>query len=158
MNRRMELDLMRLLHGDLPEERARELRARLERDPELVGEFRRLQRTWERLSLPPGAPVPPGFSQRILARARSEKVAALSWSSAPGWVRATAAAALVAGTAVGIGVGGVLPLREPAVMPIAQESPTNNETAIDGSLIESYWLAIDNLDDAGTSGSDEAWP
>ena len=57
MNRRMELDLMRLLHGDLPEERARELRARMERDPGLAEELGRLRRTWEGLSLPPAIPA-----------------------------------------------------------------------------------------------------
>jgi len=161
MNRRMELDLMRLLHGDLPEERARELRARMERDPELAEELGRLRRTWEGLSLPPRIPVPAGFSQRVLARARSEKTSGLSWSSglswrsAPGWVRATAAAALIAGTAFGVGVGGAWPLAEP--------SPPSSQgtSAIDGSLAESYWLAMEDLDDAGGSGaggSDEALP
>lgn len=151
MNRRMELDLMRLLHGDLPEERARDLRARMERDPELAEEYRRLQRSWEGLSLPSGTAVPAGFSQRVLARARAER--GLSWSSAPGWVRATAAAALLAGTAVGIGVGGIWPLAE-----TPPASAVTDVSAIDGSLAESYWQAMADFDNSGSTGSEEALP
>lgn len=145
MNRN-ELDLMRLLHGELPEERARELRARLERDPALREEHRRLERSWEGLALPPAAPVPPGFAQRIAVRARAERTTSgLSWSAAPGWVRATAAAALVLGTALGVGVGGSWPLREQlAEVQAVQEDEDLSE--IEGSLTESYWSALEGLE------------
>ena len=130
MNWRMELDLMRLLHGELPEERARELRARLERDPALAEEFRRLQARWERLALPPAAPVPPGFAQRIAARARSEQA-----TPTPGWVRTAAALALVLGTAIGAGVGGSWASAD-------QEEPST----VDGSLTESYLTTLEELE------------
>ena len=126
-----KLDLMRLLHGELPEERARELRARIERDPALAEEYRRLQRSWEGLALPPAAPVPPGFAQRVAARARSEQSVAI-----PGWVRAAAALALVLGTALGAGVGRNW---EPA--------PEQEEMSeVDGSLAESYLTALEELE------------
>ena len=129
MNR--ELDLMRLLHGELPEEQARELRARIERDPALAEEYRRLQRSWEDLSLPPAAPVPPGFAQRVAARARSEQSVPV-----PRWVRAAAALALVLGTALGAGVGRSW---EPA--------PEQEELSeVDGSLAESYLTALEELE------------
>lgn len=138
MNRRMELDLMRLLHGELPEERARELRARMERDPALAREYRRLQESWEGLVLPPTAPVPPGFAQRVVAHARSEQAAPV-----PGWVRATAALALILGTVVGAGVGGSWPLPETArVETVEQEEPST----LEGSLAESYWTTIEDLE------------
>ena len=130
MNRRMELDLMRLLHGELPEERARELRARMERDSALAEEYRRLQESWEGLALPPAAPVPPGFAQRIAARARAEQMA-----PTPGWVRAAAALALIVGTAIGVGVGG-------SWAPADPEEPS----AIDGSLTESYLTTLEDLE------------
>ncbi|HET9228914.1 MAG TPA: hypothetical protein VFR31_19710 [Thermoanaerobaculia bacterium] len=126
-----KLDLMRLLHGELPEERARELRARIERDPALAEEYRRLQRSWEDLALPPAAPVPPGFAQRVAARARSESSAPV-----PRWVRAAAALALVLGTALGAGVGRSW---EPA--------PEQEEVSeVDGSLAESYLTALEELE------------
>jgi anti-sigma factor RsiW len=135
----MELDLMRLLHGELPEERARELRARMERDPALEEEYRRLQERWEGLALPPTAPVPPGFTQRVAARTRADQSA-----PTPGWVRAAAALALILGTAVGVGVGGAWPLRETAqeVRTVDEEEPS----AVDGSLAESYLTTLEDLE------------
>ena len=132
MKRRTELDLMRLLHGELPEERARELRARIERDPALAEEYRRIQRSWEDLSLPPAAPVPPGFAQRVASRARSEQSIPV-----PGWVRAAAALALVLGTALGAGVGRSWPVQEPVQEEAAE---------VDGSLAESYLTALEELE------------
>lgn len=148
MNRRMEgklevdleLDLMRLLHGELPEERARELRARMEREPALAEEYRRLQRSWEGLDLPPAAPVPPGFAQRVAARARSEQAAPV-----PGWVRAAAALALVLGTVVGAGVGGSLPPPETARVETVEQQE-EEPSAVNGSLAESYWTTLEDLE------------
>lgn len=137
MNRRMELELMRLLHGELPEERARELEARMERDPALAEEFRRLRASWERLALPPAAPVPPGFVQRIAAHARSEQAA-----PTPGWVRAAAALALVLGTAVGIGVGTGVGGSWPPADAVQEEEPS----AVDGSLAESWLTTLEDLE------------
>jgi anti-sigma factor RsiW len=147
-----ESDLMRLLHGELPEGRARELRARLERDPELAEEYRRLRETWEGLVLPPPSPVPPGFSRRVMARARAERPESLSLRGAPVWVRAVAAAALVAGTAIGIGVGGRLPLagETPAVTAVkptvqTEETAQNEDLMTDDSLAGSYWETVEGL-------------
>lgn len=140
MNRRLELDLMRLLHGELPEERARELRARMEREPALAEEHRRLQASWERLDLPPAAPVPPGFAQRVAALARSEQAVPV-----PGWVRAAAALALILGTVVGAGVGGSWPLPEAAQVETV-EPQEEEASAVDGSLAESYLTALEELE------------
>ena len=128
-----ELDLMRLLHGELPEERVRELTARMERDPALAEEYRRLQASWERLDLPPAAPVPPGFAQRVAARARSEQAVPV-----PGWVRAAAALALILGTVVGAGVGGSWAPADP----VQEEEPS----AVDGSLAESWLTTLEDLE------------
>ena len=133
MNRRMELDLMRLLHGELPEERARDLKARMEREPALAEEYRLLQASWERLDLPPGSPVPPGFAQRVAAHARAEQNVPV-----PGWVRAAAALALVLGTVVGAGVGGSWAPADP----VQEEEPS----AVDGSLAESYLTTLEDLE------------
>jgi anti-sigma factor RsiW len=166
----MELDLMRLLHGELPEEKARALRQRIAHDPALAEAWRRLEAGWEGLSLPPPAPVPPGFAGRVMARARAEGAerTGLSLHGAPAWVRATAAAALVAGTVLGIGVGAGVGERWPApaststpdgtAAEIADaESITDESYSQDVSLAESYWEAVEGLSDEGGS-SGEARP
>lgn len=140
MNRRLELDLMRLLHGELPEERARELRARMERDAALAERYRRLREPWEELALPPTAPVPPGFAQRVAAHVRTEQAV-----PAPGWVRVAAALALIVGTAVGAGVGGSWPLPEAGPAQEVQ-APEVELSAVDGSLAESYLTTLEDLE------------
>jgi anti-sigma factor RsiW len=151
-----EHELMSLLRGELAADEARELRARMRREPELAADYRRLEQTWNRLELPPPSPVPPGFTGQVMARVRSERASgSLSWSSAPNWVRATAAAALVAGALVGIGVG--------RSWPAADASPTA-EGAIAGlkvssgeelSLAAGYWNLIV---ESTTGGEPEARP
>jgi anti-sigma factor RsiW len=142
MNRATELDLMRLLHGELPEDQARALRSRLEREPELAAAWARLERTWNGLELPPAAPAPAGFAQRTLARARREAGNGLSWSAAPRWVRATAAAALAAGLALGVGAGSWVG----RIGQSADETPSLTEPSTsqygDPSLAETYWDSL----------------
>jgi len=141
----LELDLMRLIHGELPEERARELRQRLEQDPALAEAYRRLQASWEALSLPPAAPVPPGFAGRVMARARQKGAAAgLSLRGAPAWVRAAAAAALVAGAALGVGVGQRWPETGSGRAGIVEPS-SDEGFGQDVSLAGSYWDTVEGL-------------
>jgi anti-sigma factor RsiW len=149
-----ESELMGLLQGELPEARARELRARLLREPVLAAEYDRLRQTWEGLVLPPTAPAPLGFSQRVMARARAERPAAgLSLRGAPVWVRAAAAAALVAGTVLGIGVGGRLPIGDdtpvtaPTVQTVqaTQTDDTQSDDLLGDSLAGSYWDTVEDL-------------
>lgn len=150
MNRGMEHDLIRLLHGELAEGEARELRARMLREPGLAAAFRRLERTWNGLEPPPPSPVPPGFAGRILARARAQgPPASLSWSAAPGWVRAAAAAALIAGAALGAGVGRSWPAAEPDETGLQEDSVSIAEEN-EYSLTGSYWELVDE-----TTGDEE---
>jgi anti-sigma factor RsiW len=103
MDLEMEVRLMRLLHGELPESEARGLRERLDRDPELAAAYARLARAWEGLALPETRPAPPGFAARVTARARGSRV--VSWALAPTWVRRAAAAALALGVLLGADLG-----------------------------------------------------
>jgi anti-sigma factor RsiW len=146
MNRATELELMRLLHGEMPPGQARLLRGRLEREPELAAAWARLERTWSGLELPAAAPAPHGFSQRVLARVRREAGDGLSWSAAPVWVRAAAAAALATGLALGAGAGSWAGRVEPATddsasIAAAQATSEDAET----SLAESYWDSLGDL-------------
>lgn len=158
MTRGTEQELMRLLHGELPPERARELRERLAADPELAGAYQRLERTWNGLDLPPASPAPAGFAGRVMAHARSlpKPTRSLSWSAAPIWVRATAAAALIAGAALGAGVGRSWPAADTAATD--SSSATTAVSSLSGSeynLADGYWDVIDDATSNSTSGSAE---
>ncbi|HVT58143.1 MAG TPA: hypothetical protein VHR45_07065 [Thermoanaerobaculia bacterium] len=145
---------MRLLHGELPAGRVRELRDRLGREPELAAVYERLERTWEGLTLPPAAPVPLGFGGRVMARVREGDLArsggpAGLWSNAPNWVRATGAAALLAGALLGAGLGS-------GGMAEERHGPPGVPT-----LTESYWTMVDEgsaapLPPQGTTTGGEA--
>ncbi len=146
-----DLDLMRLLHGELPAERERALRDRLGRDPGLAVRYRRLEATWTRLTEPPAAPVPLGFGGRLMAHVRAtvpsplppaniraanaaaaaSRTAPISWAAIPKWVRATGAAALVAGLLLGAGLGVRPPLDD------------RGQAAGLPALAESYWALLD---------------
>jgi anti-sigma factor RsiW len=153
----MEQDLMRLLHGELPAEEARALRARVFREPELAEAYRRLERTWQGLALPPASPVPLGFTGRVMAHVRRRTVSgSLTWSAAPGWVRATAAAALVTGAALGIGVGRIWPAPEGKADSGVDSSQTFLSATADTSLADSYWSLIE--DTTAADAETEAQP
>lgn len=125
MNRLPEIELMRLLHGELPPERAFELQERLAREPELAAELRRLEATWGRLELPPATPAPSGFARGLVARVEQGGL----WSVAPTRIRAAAFGMLAAGLALGIGLTSGLsrPGTEPSAGPVvvtASGAPT----------------------------------
>lgn len=153
MKRGMEKILMRLLRGELSPDEARELRARMRREPELAEAYGRLERTWQGLALPPAAPIPSGFAGRVMAQVRSQPApGSLSWSSAPGWVRATAAAALMAGAALGLGVGRSWPAPEASSAAGSATASVSSLTDEDYSLAGSYWSVVE---DATASGAEK---
>ncbi len=127
--------LIRLLHGELPPERARELDERLARDSEAAALLERLRESWEGLALPPAAPVPGGFRAGVMAAVRREQSGELSWSLAPAWVRAGAAVALTLGLILGASFGhiGDPPLGEQEALLVSEPL----------SLAESYWLTLE---------------
>jgi anti-sigma factor RsiW len=154
MTSRIDQELIRLLHGELGPEEARELRERIGRDSELAVAWQRLERTWSALEPPPAAAPPPGFSGRVMAHVRSQGIAGaagLSWRSAPRWVRTAAAAALLAGAAAGIGVGVVASGSDPETSADAAASSLGSP---EFNLAESYWGGVEDATarpgDAGT--------
>jgi len=150
MNRSTDVELIRRLAGELPADRARELDRRLAAEPELAARYRALEGSWAALAPPPAAPLPPGITARVMAEVRGGAApGALSWSLAPNWVRAVAAAALAAGVALGAGLGhGPAPVSDlPPMAPGIGISPPE-------SLATSYWKAIeDATESAPTAGA-----
>ncbi|HVR97411.1 MAG TPA: hypothetical protein VMW27_12400 [Thermoanaerobaculia bacterium] len=137
-----DLDLMRLLHGELPEDEARALRARLRREPELAALYQRLERSWQGLELPPPQSVPLGFRSGVMSQVRQSR--GISWAAAPTWVRAAAAAALVTGLAVGAGVG--RSWTAPAAETVQEASEASEEVGLDDlSLADSYWQTVEDV-------------
>lgn len=156
MTRGTDNDLIRLLHGELSPGEARELRARMGREPELAGTWRRLERSWQGLELPPASAAPPGFAGRVMARVTSQPApGSLSWSAAPVWVRTTAAAALMAGAALGIGVGRSWPAPEADAYAVSRPAAASVAGLDeDFSLAGGYWSVVEDA----TSGTEEAMP
>jgi len=149
MSRTTEIELMRLLHGELPAEQAGALRARMAREPELAAAMARLERSWSGLELPPAAPAPPAFAQRVLAQARRQP--GLSWSAAPRWARATAAAALAAGLALGVGAGKLVSSRS---LPDTENVLAVSAAGGGPSLAETWWDSLDDLESTSTAATD----
>src|ERR1700720_1166958 len=152
MKRVLEVDkveLLGLLQGELPPERASALRERLVREPELAAAWRRLESAWEGLTLPPPAPVPLGFSGRVMSRVREQAGGApplgagagatITWAAVPTWVRATCAAALVAGVLLGAGLGSRARLDE----------RQRSAESVSG-LTQSSWALVDTPSETAT--------
>jgi anti-sigma factor RsiW len=136
-------DLVAYLDGELDEEAARALEAKLSLDPAVRVEADQLRRTWELLDYLPRAEPSPSFTHRTLDRvsalrpAKSQSVPGAQrrrpWLIGLGW----AAAVLLAGTLGYAGVNLVYPLDR-----------TDEELARDLRVIEYKRLyePVDDLD------------
>ena len=100
--------LMRYLHGELPAKDVRELRAELAKSPALQARLAELHRLWQGLQPSPPTPAPFGYLPKIQRLAEQQRATAATSVVGRGmapWVGALAAAALVAGVALGVGLG-----------------------------------------------------
>lgn len=138
MNEELERELLRQLRGELPPEEAAALERRLAADPESRARQARLAATWASLAPPPDAGVPPGFSTRVLARARAERGTDIRWSEAPRWAKIAAAAALVVGVATGAGAVRLAALPAPDAAAAAEWAEFSEQ-----GLGESYLATFD---------------
>lgn len=123
-----ERELIRYLLGELDEGRARAFEARLAADPRLRAELARLRRAWEGLTVPPPATVPAGFSAQVLTRARGSRTGS---TVLPRWLPGAAAAAFLAGIALGAGLGGR-----------AEPGPLEESAPFDETLAVAYGAAL----------------
>lgn len=131
-------ELMRLLHGELPDSAAADLRARLQREPGLRREYESLEQAWQGLELPEPQPAPPGFATRVVARAREadeEGLAPAWWGHTVGGKAATAM--LLAG---GIALGAIL-----AAPSEAEDWSEYLDT--ESSMAEAYLQAMEEPED-----------
>jgi anti-sigma factor RsiW len=130
MARHPDRRLIRYLHGELSAAEVGRLRAELARDPALQARLAELHRLWQGLQPPAPTPAPFGYVPRLQRLADERRVAAgaslLGWAAAPPAVRALAGAALVAGIALGIGVGR---LPQPATPPVRASAPAAAQAA-----------------------------
>ena len=103
IDERDERTLLRRLCGELTADERRRLDARLAAEPALRAAAERLERQWN--GLEEAAPVAPaGCADEVMARLAADE------PEAPAWARLAAAAALVAGIALGVGVARVPPV------------------------------------------------
>lgn len=142
--------------GEPASETARELRRRLDREPELSARFERMRATWEGLELAP-ARLPPGFAGRILGRLKDDlrvRRDRLALTQAPLWVRTAAALALTAGVVAGVVTGPLLVGRrdvpEPGSVPVQIAEEVDAEWLGGGpGLAESYVSLLEGDSDGG---------
>lgn len=99
-----ERDLVRLVTGELDRDSAEALTLRISKDELLEARKKEITTTWQELELPPVAPVPFDFSDRVVATAVESSVIPLPWGTVPGWVRGVAALSLALGLLLGFGL------------------------------------------------------
>jgi len=149
MNRRDEKLLTRHLTGETTPAEERELAARRTREPELGEALERLRALWAGLELPPAAGAPPGFAAELRRRV-DEESAGRSWlGPAPAWARLAATAALVAGVALGAGLGAIGPDAVGGSESVEEVATLSGELTGD-SLADVYLDALS----ASTAGAD----
>lgn len=141
MDQKSTIELMRLLHGELDMVAARRLRERIAANPELKATYEALESQWLELQLPEPAEAPPGFSGRVLARAKER--AGAGW--APAWWSGTLVGRLasIAVLAGGISAGVML-------VPVNGTDAWSDYTATDLSMAETYLVAMQD-------STDERW-
>jgi anti-sigma factor RsiW len=93
--------LVAYLDGELDEEAAREVEARISQDPTVRAEVESMKRTWELLDYLPRAEPSPSFTHRTVSLVTGEHRAAVlarqrrrRWLLAAGWAAAVLVAAL----------------------------------------------------------------
>lgn len=155
--------LLRLLtdprgeRGDLSPAEARELRRRLEEEPELASRFERLAAPWRVLEPPPDT-LPPGFGGRVMARVREEGRRAPSLLAAPVAVRSLATLALLVGLAAGPLLVGRLSDVGPDLAPVEIAETLEADWLEDSpSLAESY-LQVLAAETGGPAAADPREP
>ena len=123
---------MRLLHGEVSAREERALKELLAQDEQARSFYRSLQELWDGLELPPAEEVAPDLAAAAITRLRREsRGREVSWRSAPVWVRATTAAAALAGILLGVGAATLVPAEDPWM-----EGPAGD------SVVEGYVEAL----------------
>ena len=132
--------LVAYLDGELDEDAAREVEARISQDPTVRAEVESMKRTWELLDYLPRAEPSPSFTHRTVSLVTGEHRAALlarqrrrRWLFAAGWAAAVLVAAL----------GGYA-----GVTYLTPREPTDEELVRDLRVIENRRL-YEQVEDVG---------
>jgi anti-sigma factor RsiW len=132
--------LVAYLDGELDEEAAREVEARISQDPTVRAEVESMKRTWDLLDYLPRAEPSPSFTHRTVSLVTGEHKAALvarqrrrRWAFVAGWAAAVLVAAL----------GGYA-----GVTYLAPRGPSDEELVRDMRLLESQRL-YEQVEDVG---------
>ena len=139
-----QLQLLRLLHGELAEDEARRLRDRMAAEPSLAASYRDLAARWRELELQENTTASEAYVERVVRAAAGSNRGRVRWSLAPVWAQASAAVALAAGVALGLGLAAFLPPVESV-----------DAVEVDTTLAESYWSILDESQLASSAGSEE---
>jgi anti-sigma-K factor RskA len=138
MKRDDERLLLRVATGAAGAGERAELERRAADDPALAAALESWRKSWDGLEAPAPEPPPPGWSARVMARAReqSERPGLGVWpglAGHPGLARLAAALILGAGIALGAGLG--------ALAPAATADDDGTALWSDDSLADSYLAA-----------------
>ena len=132
MSEQVELQLMRLLHGELSEPEALEWRRRIGAEPDLARRWAEVESLWSGIELPSTASADPGLRLEVKARLLRSRNPDSAWELSSPWSRLAAAAALTAGIGLGMTAAGG--------SAVAADEALFNQ--VEPSLAESYWLAM----------------
>ena len=134
MKPEIERQLMRLLHGELPEEETAAWESRLTTDEELAAAFERMSELWSGLDLPRSLPAGEEFTAAFWRRREKERSESIveMWRLAPAWNRVFAAAVLVGGIGLGAMVGGT----------VAASGNGSLLGELEPTLAETYWILL----------------
>lgn len=143
MSQELDRRMIRLLHGELPPDEARDLRRSLESDPGAAVRFAELERIWSGLEPAPPPRADEGLLAGVRARVQRGEGAAEGglWGLSPVWGRAVAAAALASGIGLGVWLGADAAAADEATL------------LLEPTLAESYWSGF--ADAAADGGWEE---
>jgi anti-sigma factor RsiW len=146
LNEQDRENLSAYLDGELDEETAQALEAKINLDPEARKEVDALKQAWGMLDYLPKPPPSTGFTNRTMERLSLEKIGraiktgkmprhrAISWVGVAGW-----AAAVVVAVGVGLGAGQV-------IFPKARDADSDEALVRQLRVVEK-WRQYDTVDD-----------
>ena len=132
--------LVAYLDGELGEDAAHQVEARINQDPAIRAEVETLKRTWEMLDYLPRVEPSPNFTHRTLAEVTAQRAASTQFRQRGRNVALTVGWAAAVILSIGAGFG--------AVNWLSPQDPTDEELAHDLHVLEyrKMYEQVDNLE------------